>query len=61
VRLRVGPVNTTADDLDQETRAWLDALLSVPVPNARYTAAFNSGQWDGRKHFYTKRGQFPSG
>jgi len=61
VRLRVGPVTTAVDDIDQETHDWLDALLSVPLPHARFTEAFNSGQWDGRKHFYTKRGVFPSG
>jgi hypothetical protein len=59
VRLRVGPVQTTVDDIDQVTHDWLDALLSVSVPHARATEAFNSGQWDGRKHFFTKRGQFP--
>jgi hypothetical protein len=61
VRLRVGPVQTTVGDIDQVTHDWLDALLSASVPHARYTEAFNSGQWDGRKHFFTKRRQFTSG
>ena len=33
----------------------------VALPHSRYTEAFNSGQWDGRKHFFTKRGQFTFG
>jgi hypothetical protein len=61
VRLRVGPVTTAVDDIDQEIHDWLDALLSVPLPHARFTEAFNSGQWDGRKRFYTTCGVFPSG
>ena len=43
MRRRVGPVHTTVDDSDQVTHVWLDALLSVALPHARDTEAFNSG------------------
>jgi superfamily II DNA or RNA helicase len=61
VELRIGPVNTTVSDIDGETFDWLDTLLSVSVQHARYTAAFNSGAWDGRRHFLNKRRWFPTG
>ena len=32
----------------------LETLLTCEVPNHRFMRAFKSGNWDGKKHFYSR-------
>jgi superfamily II DNA or RNA helicase len=54
---------TTRVDFDlEEEEEWLDDLLAVDVPNAKYVPAYKRGQWDGKKRFLNGTfSTFPTG
>jgi len=59
--LRVEPVWTYVRG-DEELVKVIDDLLTVDVPNAKYSKLYKDGLWDGKKRFFDKvRGRFLTG
>jgi len=62
VKLLVRNRTIRVESCTEREDRWLDAILSIPVPGAKYSIAFQNGHWDGLKHLYKPAwGVFPTG
>jgi len=60
-RFRVTPVWTYVDG-DSELFSVIDDVLTIEVPNAKYSKLYRDGLWDGKKRFFDKvRNRFLTG